>query len=263
MNGKRKSELSERVAREAAAHDEEDVLAENVKLKRIFRHVQVSPTMRRFESDYEAFLQDVKGLRILDLGCGHGDQSLRLIRRGAVVSGIDISNSYIKSAQAAARDAGFNEAQFRFAVMDAHNLEFPDDTFDIVVGRGILHHLDLDVSLKELNRVLKPGGRALFREPLAANPLLKLFRKLTPKARTVDEKPLTREDLDRLSIDWNNESLYYGLVSAPVAMLTSLVLRPFDNNFLLRFADWIERKVNGARWIQHHNQYVLLSLVKR
>ncbi len=75
--------------------------------------------------------------------------------------------------------------------MDAHELVFPDDLFDIVVGNGILHHLDLPVCLASIERVLKPKGFALFIEPLAGNPLLKLFRVLTPRARTIDEKPLT------------------------------------------------------------------------
>lgn len=132
---------------------------------------------------------------MLDLGCGHGEKSLELLRNGATVKGIDISQPYVEDARANAKRAGFPEERFEFSVMDAHALEFSDEYFDLVVGNGVLHHLDLPVSLAEINRVLKNGGRALFKEPLAANPLLRLFRILTPSARTIDEKPLTPNDL--------------------------------------------------------------------
>ena len=51
-------------------------------------------------------------------------------------------------------------------------MSFEDSKFDYVVGRGIIHHLDLTVSFRD-KTVLKPGGRAMFVEPLGANPLLK------------------------------------------------------------------------------------------
>src|SRR5205807_1094253 len=81
-----------------------------------------------------------------------------------------------------------------FLVDDAHATTFPDDSFDLIVGVAILHHLDLEVALREIRRVLRPGGRAVFLEPLWHNPLLRLGRRLTPSARTPDEHPLTVQD---------------------------------------------------------------------
>ena len=132
-----------------------------------------------------------------------------------------------------------------------------------MIGSGILHHLDLPISLGEINRVLKKGGRALFKEPLAANPLLKLFRILTPRSRTVDEKPLTSSDLELIAKRWDTQSTYYGLVSAPVAMLTSILLRPFPDNYLLKIADWIELWMMNIPTLNPFHQYVLLNLVKK
>ncbi|GAG19832.1 unnamed protein product, partial [marine sediment metagenome] len=54
----------------------------------------------------------------------------------------------------------------------------------------ILHHVDLAASLKELNRVLKEGGKAFFTEPLGHNPILNIYRMLTPQLRSKNEKPL-------------------------------------------------------------------------
>jgi SAM-dependent methyltransferase len=80
--------------------------------------------------------------------------------------------------------------------MNAEALDFPDASFDRVTGSGILHHLDLDRAYAEIRRVLRPGGYAVFLEPLGHNPLINWYRRRTPHLRTEDEHPLMRRDLD-------------------------------------------------------------------
>jgi 2-polyprenyl-3-methyl-5-hydroxy-6-metoxy-1,4-benzoquinol methylase len=256
------SRLEQRVNREKISHDEDGILENAIKLKGVFVHVLNSPTMMRCEHEQSQFFKDVAGKKVLDIGCGFGEKSLYLAKMGAQVNGIDISNKYVESAKDSAEKIALS-GRCDFEVMDAHHLEFPDNHFDLVVGRGIIHHLDLQVCLLEMRRVLKPGGRAIFLEPLADNPLLKFFRVLTPRARTVDEKPLTATDLAWVEREWAVESSYFGLISAPIAMLTSIFLRPFPNNPLLTFADIIERRLNKLRPLQKYNQYVLLNLIKK
>ena len=132
-----------------------------------------------------------------------------------------------------------------------------------MVGNGILHHLDLPICLNEINRVLKPGGFALFKEPLAANPFLKVFRFFTPQARTIDEKPLDSTDLLNIAKTWNVQSRYYGMLSASVAVITSVLLRPFPNNPFLVFSDCVELRLNKYKFFHPYNQYVMLVLIKR
>ena len=69
-------------------------------------------------------------------------------------------------------------------VENCEKTKFEDNTFDIVYGTGILHHLNFDICLRELQRILKPRGSFLFIEPLGTNPLINLYRKLTPKSRS-------------------------------------------------------------------------------
>lgn len=257
-------EIQMRVEREKSAHTKDDVLGNSYKLKSFFAHTISSKTIQRLRNDFSSYLSNIKGANLLDIGCGHGELSLSLLGKGAgYVAGIDISQNYVDDASKSAVVAGYAKPRFDFRVMDAHQLAFPDDFFDIVVGNGILHHLDLPICLNEMNRVLKPGGFALFIEPLAANPFLKLFRFFTPRARTIDEKPLDSTDLTNISKTWNVQSRYYGIVSAPVAVVTSVLFRPFPNNLFLVFSDWVERHLNKFKIFHPYNQYVMLVLIKR
>lgn len=134
-----------------------------------------------------------EGKRILEYGCGMGSHAVPLAERGADVCGIDISPNAIERARAAA--AGVTGGRTEFRVEDAENLDFDDASFDVVCGTGIIHHLDITRAMAEVRRVLRPGGRAVFYEPIAHNPLVNVYRLLTPSQHTKDEHPLTLNDI--------------------------------------------------------------------
>ena len=157
------------------------------------------------------------GQRVLEYGCGNGKHSLALARRGADVIGIDVSVEGIQQATAQARAEGL-EDKLTFEVMNAEALEFPDDNFDIVCGNSILHHLNLQNTCRELIRVLKPEGRAVFLEPLGHNPLINLYRKLTPKIRTEDEHPLLARDLETLAGYFHDAHIHYYVLCTLMAV---------------------------------------------
>ena len=258
-------ELEKRVEREKEAHVEDDILRQSHELKNYFYHIRLYPSLQRLLSNMYSLLENVEGRRVLDLGCGRGELSIFLLEKGARVCGIDISSVYISEVNNVVEEKGLSKCDYDFKVMDAHSLDFEDNSFDIVVGDGVLHHLDLSLSLREIYRVLKVGGIALFREPLAANPLLKAFRRLTPNARTQDEKPMTYSDLRMIKKSgmWRIENDYCGILCAPIAVATSIVLRPFPNNFLLKFTAQIESILPKSDFIQAMNQYVLFKLIKQ
>jgi SAM-dependent methyltransferase len=140
---------------------------------------------------------DLTGKIVLDYGCGNGDFSKILAERGALVYGIDISPNLVDLARAATAGMGLNGRSPQFFVGDAHHTPFESGMFDYVLGNGALHHLDLDKAYAEIARVLKPGGKAVFQEPMFHHPLLWLLRRLTPKTHTADERPLSLSDIDR------------------------------------------------------------------
>jgi ubiquinone/menaquinone biosynthesis C-methylase UbiE len=145
------------------------------------------------ENDVQDYY-DPRDQEVLDYGCGEGRLTFDLLRKGArYVTGIDVSEVRVDAARRRADHLGVAD-RCRFVTADAHATGFPDASFDLVVGTDVLHHLDLERALREIRRVLRPGGRAVFVEPLAHNPILRLGRFLTPSGRTPDEHPFTVED---------------------------------------------------------------------
>ena len=137
-------------------------------------------------------LGDLRGLRVLDYGCGHGMASVVLARRGARVTAFDLSHGYLEEARA--RSVA-NGVAIELAQADGERLPFADGTFDRVWGNAVLHHLDIERAGRELFRVLRPGGFAVFCEPWGENPVLNWARRRLPysgKERTPDEQPLRR-----------------------------------------------------------------------
>ena len=123
------------------------------------------------------------GAKVLEYGCGTGSFSFFLASLGAHVVGIDISDVGISQAREEAKRRGLAN-KTEFYVMDAESTTFPDNTFDVICVSGVLHHLDRAKAFKEMARILKPAGAAIAAEPLAHNPLIQLYRKMTPYLRT-------------------------------------------------------------------------------
>lgn len=162
----------------------------------------------------------------LELGACLGGAGFSLAHSGTDVTAIDISPVTVAITNSEAIDRGLGALNAR--VMDAHELDFPGGSFDLVCGTAIIHHLDLDRAIPEAARVLKPGGWAVFTEPLGHNPLINAYRRRTPEMRTPDEHPLTMDDLGRL---WDHfarvEVRYFHLASlAAVPLAGSRLFGP-------------------------------------
>lgn len=196
-------------------------------------------------------LYDPRGKRVLLFGCGPANGTDEYVRAGAVsVAGIDISEVEIAEAWRQAHEAGFAD-MVDFRAGDAHETGFPDDSFDLIVGAAILHHLDLPRALAEIRRILAPGGRAVFLEPLAQNPLLRLGRWLTPAARTDDEHPFTVKDWQHCSDAFSGFShREVELASIPLMPLNLLLPPAWQEGLARRVTvldDWLMERYPGLR----------------
>jgi 2-polyprenyl-3-methyl-5-hydroxy-6-metoxy-1,4-benzoquinol methylase len=143
------------------------------------------------------FLGDLTDRRILEYGCGLGQLSVVLARSGARVTTFDLSEGSIEVARKRAELNGVAD-RIEFHVTGGEDLPFESGSFDLAIGKAILHHLDPEAGARELARVLAPGGRATFSEPLGTNPLVVFARARLPypgKHERGADRPLTRADI--------------------------------------------------------------------
>jgi ubiquinone/menaquinone biosynthesis C-methylase UbiE len=137
----------------------------------------------------------LSGKRVLELGCGAGEGSVYFALKGAEVVATDISTGMIDLVHRIAQKYGVNVKAHK---MTAENIDYPDSSFDVVYGNGVLHHVDFHKAVKEASRVLKPGGKAIFIEPLSYNPVINIYRHIAKTVRTPDERPFRFKDLKEM-----------------------------------------------------------------
>jgi len=187
---------------------------------------------------------DVRNRRVLDLGCGSGVNSVLLAAKGADVVGVDISSSLLRIGRRRAEVTGVPSPTFVAA--SAYSMPLPSSSVDVVFGIAILHHLDLSAASREIHRVLRPGGRAIFQEPIRNSKLLKRLRAAIPyRADDVSpfERPLTDGELVEFSRNFvtrrsRSFSLPHVNVSSVVPILRDHVNRIYalDGALLRRFS---------------------------
>jgi ubiquinone/menaquinone biosynthesis C-methylase UbiE len=194
--------------------------------------------------------------RVLEYGCGTGSLAFGLTAEAGEVIGIDISDVAIERALREARLRGLENAQF--VVDNAEAMHLPDAHVDVVVGSGIVHHLDIPKAMAEVRRVLRTGGVAIFAEPLAQNPALEWYRRRTPELRSPDEHPLTMADLRAIARGFSSAKVtYFGLI-APVLGLVSA--DPKSDWLMTRLAWWLDRWLCRVPGLNRYAWYCLIEL---
>ena len=208
------------------------------------------------ESAYGSMIeQSCRGKRLLEFGCGVGNDSVKWLGMGAILTGIDISEEGVRVAREQIEKTDFTAS---FYAMNAEATEFKDKSFDMVIGTAIIHHLDILKSYEEIARLLDVGGRAIFLEPLGHNPLINLYRRLTPSLRTADEHPLLHKDILLAE-------KYFEKVSGKYYYLFALFAVPFSNMFffkgLLRFLEGMDNAVMRLLpFLRKYAWYMILDL---
>jgi ubiquinone/menaquinone biosynthesis C-methylase UbiE len=167
-----------------ADHGEYDVLGEGA--------------YRRLLHAFASLCEPGRGEVCLDCGCGTGAFTRRLLQFDLNLTGIDLSPGSIRSAQSRA-------TRETYKVGDLAQLDVPADSVDIAVFSGVLHHLpereDRNRILREVFRVLKPGGRVFGFDPSAHSPSMWLYRSPSSPfyssiGKTENEILLTRGQLE-------------------------------------------------------------------
>jgi 2-polyprenyl-3-methyl-5-hydroxy-6-metoxy-1,4-benzoquinol methylase len=124
---------------------------------------------------------------------------------GAQVRGFDLSRPAIEMACQVALRYGLSA---QFEQMDAEELRYPDGSFDLVIGFGVLHHvIKYPRAEVELSRILAPGGRAVFHETLWDNPLINFVRRFTSEHADAGDAHLTDRNIREFCRDFSQVQL--------------------------------------------------------
>lgn len=246
-----------RSASEAQRKTEIDLRINEGTIKRYLNPPKDTP----FSLEYAYhLLGDVQGKIVLDYGCGLGDNSVLVAARGAKVIGVDISPELLELARKRLALHNLSEnAEFR--VGSAHELPLEDGTVDVVFGIAILHHLDLSLSSKEVFRVLKKGGRAIFVEPVRNSKLIWFIRNLIPYQQpdiSPFERPLTDNELEEYA---KNFSSYKSRAfSLPFVNLTEVIGLPGK---VQNMATRIDAKIlNTNSFLNYYASTRVIEIVK-
>jgi len=157
---------------------------------------RIAATMRKSGDELVQSLGDVRGLRILDLGCGDGTTAIPAARRGASVLGVDIARNLVAAGSERARALGLTDCKFQEG--DASNLSGVEDAqFDLVVSifGAMFAPRPLDVA-REMVRVTKPGGRIVMgnwipNDPTLVAQVLRISASYTPPPPEGFVSPMT------------------------------------------------------------------------
>ena len=155
---------------------------------------------RRFSKEFRLSLMgDLADKRILDVGCGEGGNAALLATLGARVTGVDISPKSIEIARERARLNHIDD-RTEFMCGPFETIDLPENTFDIIWGDNILHHIipTLDQCLGKLTRLCKHEGVLIFAEPINFNQTLRKIRFMVPVHTEVTpgERPLERAEIE-------------------------------------------------------------------
>ena len=188
------------------------------------------------------FLGDLRGKQIVEYGCGLGKLTVLLARSGAHVSAFDLSDRSVAYARKRAAIVGV-EDRITFNVTAGESLPYANASFDLAFGKAVLHHLEAAPAAKELARILKPGGRAAFSEPLGTNPVVQLVRDHVPYPHKHDrgaDIPLRRSDIDAWMAPFSSAELegvqLFSMIERGFGFNRKVpVLREFDRLLLERW----------------------------
>jgi SAM-dependent methyltransferase len=136
------------------------------------KFAEASPGTRRFYELVEAHrytsewhiptaagFENARGLEVLEIGCGLGTDGAQFAEAGADYTGVDLTDAAVELAR---KRFELFDLSGKFRRADAENLDFADDSFDLIYSHGVLHHTpDTEKAIREIHRVVRPGGRAI------------------------------------------------------------------------------------------------------
>ena len=127
--------------------------------RKFYELVEAHRYTKEWHIPIAADFPSARGLKVLEIGCGLGTDGAQFAEAGAVYTGVDLTEAAVELARKRFETFGIPGT---FQTADAEQLQFNDESFDLVYSHGVLHHTpDTAKAVREIHRVLRPGGRAM------------------------------------------------------------------------------------------------------
>lgn len=190
-----------------------------------------------------ARLGNLSGKRLLDVGCGLGEASVYFAMQGADVTSSDLSQGML---DATSRLATKNGVSIRQHLASAEDMRLPADArFDVIYAGNLLHHVDIDATLRRIRPHLADGGMLVTWDPLAYNPAINVYRTMATDVRTPDEHPLTWGDIRSFRQHFSHvETRYFWFTTLVIFVIMALAQQRDPNKE--RF--WKVILKEGPKW---------------
>ncbi len=127
--------------------------------RKFYELVEAHRYTKEWHIPIAADFESARGLKVLEIGCGLGTDGAQFAQAGADYTGVDLTEAAVELARRRFEMFGIPG---EFQTADAEQLQFADNTFDLVYSHGVLHHTpETEKAIGEIHRVLRPGGRAV------------------------------------------------------------------------------------------------------
>lgn len=228
------------------------------KQKNIWQWATTKAGKKRYDNRLNLFKQychPQKNELILEIGCGDGEFTQRLVGLGATLIASDITFEVLK--RAAGKGEFLKAGNICFEMDDAESLSIKDNSLDFVSGISILHHLDYRKALKECHRVLKEGGQIFFSEPNRLNPItLTLFS--MPILRKVIEASPNEQALLR----WEVKKYLVDIGFKEIKVLNNDFLFPWIPDFSINAVEWLGRILEKTPLVKEISGSLIIHAIK-
>ncbi|MCK5510457.1 class I SAM-dependent methyltransferase [Candidatus Parcubacteria bacterium] len=178
---------------------------------------------RRIEM-FKSFIGN-KNRKVLEVGCGTGLFTKEIAETKNKIIAIDISHELLNIAR-----KKIQKNNLTFLLSNAYKTEFSENTFDFIIGSSVLHHLNVDLALKEFYRILKPGGKIMFTEPNMLNPQIAIQKNIPFIKKMVGDSPD-----ETAFVKWKIKNKLKKEGFNNISVNTFDFLHPFIPGFIIKF----------------------------
>lgn len=190
------------------------------------------------------FLKDnnIKGKKILDIGCGFGEASVYFAKLGAFVTSTDISKEMLIKTN---KLSNKYKVKLKTHQSTAESLNLSKtEKFDFIYAGNLMHHVDIKKTLDNIQKHMKKNGIFISWDPIAYNPIINIYRMIASKVRTPDEHPLRLKDIKMYKKVFSNVQTEYFWFTTLIIFILMLLQNKNPNK--VRF--WKDVVHNSKMW---------------